>query len=356
MRVAQVCPYSLSLPGGVQGQVLGLARSQRAAGHAVTVLAPTDGPPPEPGVRSLGRSMPLASNGSVAPIAPDLACALRTVAALRDGGYDVVHIHEPLVPGPAMTALLYSERPIVATFHRSGGSKAYLAFKPLVSRWARRIAVRAAVSPEARATARAALGGEYELVFNGIELEPFVKAAPWPTSLRTILFIGRHEERKGLAVLLAALERIDADLECWVAGDGPETERLRARHGSDARIRWLGRVDDAERASRMKGADVVCAPSIGGESFGVVVAEAMAAGTPVVASDLPGYRNVASDGVDALLVPPGDPAALAAALTRVLGDARLAEALAGAGEARAAELSMDHLAERYADLYRVAVG
>jgi phosphatidyl-myo-inositol alpha-mannosyltransferase len=356
MRIAQVCPYSLSLPGGVQGQVLGLARSLRAAGHAVTVLAPTDGPPPAPGTRSLGRSIPLASNGSVAPIAPDLACALRTVAALRDGGYDVVHIHEPLVPGPAMTALLYSERPILATFHRSGGSKAYVAFKPLVSRWARRISVRAAVSPEAVATARAALGGDYELLFNGIDLEPFVKAGPWPTTRRTILFIGRHEERKGLAVLLAALERIDLEVDCWVVGDGPETGRLRSRHSSDARIQWLGRVDDDERASRMKGADVVCAPSIGGESFGVVVLEAMAAGTPVVASDLPGYRNVARDGVDAVLVPPGDPAALAAALTRVLGDGRLAGALSGAGEARAAELSMGHLAERYAGLYRAAVG
>jgi phosphatidylinositol alpha-mannosyltransferase len=354
MRIAQVCPYSLSLPGGVQGQVLGLARSLRATGHTVTVLAPTDGPPPEPGVRSLGRSIPLASNGSVAPIAPDLACARRTVAALRDGRYDVVHIHEPLVPGPAMTALLYSEGNTVATFHRSGGSKAYTAFKPLVSRWARRIAVRAAVSPEALATARAALGGEYELVFNGIELEPFVKAEPWPTSRRTVLFLGRHEERKGLAVLLAAVQAVELDLECWVVGDGPETERLRSRYASDARIRWIGRVSDEERASRMKGADVVCAPSIGGESFGVVVLEAMAAGTPVVASDLPGYRNVARDGVDALLVPPGDVATLSVALTRVLEDRQLASTLACAGEARAAELSMDHLAERYTGIYRAA--
>lgn len=356
MHIAQVCPYSLSIPGGVQGQVLGLGRALRAAGNHVTVLAPTDGPPPEAGVRSLGRSVPLAANGSVAPIAPDLPCALRTVAALRDGRFDVVHVHEPLVPGPAMTALLYSDAPLVGTFHRSGSSSAYSAFRPLVSRWARRLAIRAAVSPEALATAQAALGGDYELVFNGIERDPFLKATPWPTSGPTILFIGRHEERKGLEVLLSALGRLGPDVRCWVAGDGPETEKLRSRHAADARVEWIGRVDDAERAARMRGADVVCAPSLRGESFGIVVLEAMAAGTPVVASDLPGYRNVARPELDALLVPPGDPAALAGALGRVLGDGRLARSLAAAGEARAAELSMERLAERYASLYGRVVG
>ena len=355
MRVAQVCPYSLSIPGGVQGQVLGLARAMRALGHHVTVLAPTEGPPPEPGVRSLGRSVPLAANGSVAPIAPDLACALRTVSALGEH-HDVVHLHEPLVPGPTMTALLYCDDPMVATFHRSGASSAYSAFAPLVRRWARRLAVRTAVSPEARATAEAALGGSYELLFNGIELEPFVKATPWPSSGPTVLFVGRHEERKGLEVLLGAAERLSADVRLWVAGDGPETERLRSRYGGDQRVEWIGRVDDDERAARMKGADVVCAPSLRGESFGVVVLEAMAAGTPVVASDLPGYRNVATDGVDALLVPPGDRDALAGALQRVLGDGALAAGLATAGEARAAELSMEHLAERYTSIYHRLVG
>src|SRR5581483_586582 len=206
MRVAQVCPYSLSIPGGVQGQVLGLAHSLRRAGHCVTVLAPTDAPSAEPGVRSLGPSVPLSANGSIAPIAPNLAAVRRTMAALRDESYDVVHIHEPLVPGPAMTALLYSGHPLIGTFHRSGASHAYSVFEPLVVRWARRLSVRCAVSREAMDTAQEALGGSYELVFNAVELEAFDAIAGHPRSGPTVFFIGRHEERKGLSVLLGALE------------------------------------------------------------------------------------------------------------------------------------------------------
>ncbi len=150
---------------------------------------------------------------------------------------------------------------------------------------------------------------------------------------------------------MRAFASLPADTRLWIASDGPQTAELLAEHGGDPRIEWLGRIDDGERAARMRGADVVCAPSIHGESFGVVLLEAMAAGTPVVASDLPGYRTVATDGVDAVLVPPGDAGALAEGLRAVLGDRRLAEALSAAGEARAAELSMDRLAERYLDLF-----
>jgi phosphatidylinositol alpha-mannosyltransferase len=352
VRVALVCPYSLTIPGGVQGQVLGLARSLRVLGHPTRVLAPCDGPPPDAGVTALGNSVPFAANGSVAPIAPDPAATLRTIRALRDENFDVVHLHEPLCPGPTLTALLFSDRPLVGTFHRAGASGAYKALKPLV-RWAgNHLDLRCAVSPDARELAHDAVGGEFELLWNGIETERFAKATPWPTEGPTIFFMGRHEPRKGLSVLLDAMAKLPADVHLWVAGDGPETAELKARTSADRRIEWLGRVPDEEAASRLRGADVFCAPSLHGESFGVVLLEAMAASTPIVATALPGYRNVARHGVDALLTPAGDSGALAGALESVLADPSMARRLVAAGDTRAGEFAMDRLAEKYVDLYR----
>ncbi|GAC1476811.1 MAG: glycosyltransferase family 4 protein [Acidimicrobiales bacterium] len=351
MRVAQVCPYSLTLPGGVQSQVLGLARVLRELGHEARVLGPCDGPPPAPWVTSLGASIPTAANGSVAPIAPDPSAALRTMRALRDEGFDIVHCHEPMVPGPTLTSLLVADAPKVGTFHRAGASSAYERLRP-AARWAaRKLDLRCAVSADAAATAQAALGGEYEIVFNGIEVSRFAKAQPTVPDGPTILFLGRHEPRKGLSVLLDAMALLPADVRLWVASDGPQTEALRARTAGDPRISWLGRISDDERASRLRGADVFCAPSLGGESFGVVLLEAMAAQVPVVASDLPGYRAVARPALDAQLVPPGDASALAAALLRVLRDRDFAAQLVASGEQRAACFAMERLAERYLELY-----
>ena len=148
---------------------------------------------------------------------------------------------------------------------------------------------------------------------------------------------------------------LPTDVKLWVGSDGPDTAELRARVAGDPRIEWLGRLSDAEKAARMRGADVFCAPSLRGESFGVVLLEAMAAHTPVVASDLPGYRNVAVADRDALLAPPGDASALAEALRRVLDDASLAARLADAGDARAARFSMESLADRYLEVYEAAL-
>jgi phosphatidyl-myo-inositol alpha-mannosyltransferase len=355
MRVGLVCPYSLTVPGGVQGQVLGLARSLRDLGHDARVLGPCDGAPPEPGVTPLGASIPTAANGSVAPIAPDPAAQLRTIRALGDEGFDVLHLHEPLVPGPTLTSIIFKSAPIVATFHAAGGSAAYRWLKPAVRRVANRLDLRCAVSEDARAMAEAALGGTYTVLFNGIEVERFAKATPWPTEGPTIFFCGRHEPRKGLAVLLDAMKSLPSDVHLWVGSDGPATELLRARYADDARVQWLGRIGEEEKAARLRGADVFCAPSLHGESFGVVLLEGMAAQTPVVASDLPGYANVARRGADALLVPPGDVDALAAALGEVLGNPSCAAHLVTSGEARAASFAMDHLAELYVELYhRVA--
>ncbi len=355
--MAVVCPYSLTKPGGVQGQALGQVRALRALGHDAELLAPCDGPPPPgDGIKILGGSVPLSSNGSVAPLALDPASAVRTVRALREEPLDIVHLHEPLCPGPTLAALMFERRPMVGTFHRAGSSTAYAALRPAVVRLARRLALRCAVSPDARDTAAAALGGEYEMVFNGVDVERFARATPWATAGPTIFFIGRHERRKGLDVLLEAMDLLPPQTRLWLAGEGPETAELRARSAADARVEWLGIIDDEEVAARLRGADVFCAPSVHGESFGVVLLEAMAAGTPVVASDLPGYRNVATPDRHALLVTPGDAEALAGAVSRVLADRRLAERLASAGEERARQFAMGTLMERYLELYQVARG
>lgn len=347
-----LCPYSLTKPGGVQGQALGQARALRALGHEALVLAPCDGPPPEDeGITALGSSMDLSSNGSVAPLALDPASSFRTVRTLRDERFDIVHLHEPLCPGPTLAALMFERRPLVGTFHRAGSSAAYAALRPAVVRLARRLTLRCAVSPDARDTARAALGGDYEVVFNGVEVDRFAGAEPWPTDGPTVFFIGRHERRKGLDVLLEAMALLPPETRLWVAGEGPETAELKGRTRGDGRVEWLGVIGDDEVASRLRGASAFCAPSLHGESFGVVLLEAMAAATPVVASDLPGYRNVCTPDRHALLVPPDDPEGLAKALNRVLEDANLARQLVAAGRERAGRFAMGSLVERYLALY-----
>lgn len=357
LRIGLVCPYSLSLPGGVQGQVLGLARALRHRGHDVRIIAPTDGPVNDPGVVSVGTTILNPSNGSVAPLAPDPPAQLRTLRALRDD-FDVLHVHEPLCPGPTVTAVVVHPAPVVATFHAAGDQPAYRYLGWLARAIARRIEVLVAVSEDAKNLASTALEGTWTVLFNGVEVDSF-DVAPWPrtTGRRVVLFVGRHEERKGLGVLLAAVRQLPSDVEVWVAGTGPQTEELRARYPDD-RILWLGRIDDEERNRRMVAADVFCAPSIGGESFGVILLEAMAAGTPVVASDISGYVRVAG-GLDeepaALLPPAGDVRLLAADLRAVLDDPELASRLVAAGRRRADRFSMARLAAAYEELYAQAM-
>jgi phosphatidylinositol alpha-mannosyltransferase len=365
VRVALVCPYSLSHPGGVQGQVLGLARALEAIGHDALVLAPADGPVPVGDLKTpvvvLGRSLPVPANGSVAPVSLGPVAAGRAVHRIGPARVDVVHLHEPLAPGAGYACLVRCPQPKIGTFHRAGASTAYRLLGPL-ARWAaRRLDVRCAVSPEAAATATAALGGTYEIVGNGVELDRFARAEAWPTAGPTVLFVGRHERRKGLGVLLDAFGQADGPkvgATLWVVGDGPETDGLRARVPADARVEWLGRVDDDELASRLRGAHVLCAPSLGGESFGMVLLEAMAARTAVVASDIPGYAFVA--GGHARLVAPGDAVALGRALARAVADAAGAsgtsapEALESAF-AHVSTWSMARLAERYVGIYDAAL-
>ena len=344
-----ISPYSFTLPGGVQMQALYLARALRRRGVSVSLLGPCDGPPPEPDIIPIGNSLFIAANGSFAPIAFDIPAFQRSYAVLRDQRFDVLHVHEPLVPAPSLAALVSKRAPLVATFHAAGGSAAYDNVSPVLRWVCNRLDWRGAVSTDAAELARRFLGGSYEVLFNGVPVERFRQVKPHPTEGPTIFFVGRHEPRKGLAVLLAAMRLLPDDVVLWVAGDGPQTETLRRRMAGDDRIRWLGRLSEEEKISRLRGAHVFCAPSLRGESFGVVLLEAMAAETPIVASDIPGYARVARPGIEATLVPPGDTTRLAAALRQTLstpGDLVLR------GIERAERFSMDRLAERYEAVYR----
>lgn len=352
MRIGLLCPYSVTIPGGVQGQVLSLARTLRSMGHPTRVLAPSDGVPPEPGITPLGVSVPTAANGSVAPVAPDPSAQLRTIRAIRDEDFDVLHLHEPLAPGPNLTALLVDAVPMIGTFHAAGDSAAYRYAAPVLRWGLKHLRHRVAVSGDARDLAHRYLGGEYELLFNGIEIDHFASGPATPTDGPTIFFCGRHEPRKGLAVLLETLDELPGDVRLWVGSDGPATAELKARYGHDPRVEWLGRISEEEKAARLRGADVFCAPALMGESFGVVLLEAMAAGTAVVASDLDGYRNVATHDVDAVLTAVGDPSALASGLRAVLDDSRRRSELVEAGRRRAEQFAMSHLAELYLERYR----
>lgn len=354
MRVGMISPYSLSVPGGVQNQILALGRALRKRGVYVRVLGPCDGPPPEPFVTPLGNSVPTGANGSVAPIAPDPAAQLRTMRALRDEEFDVLHLHEPMAPGPTMTAMLVKPAPIVATFHAAGSSRAYDIFKPFTSRGSHRIDLRVAVSPDAEMLARESLGGRYEIAFNGVDVDRFRTKPKRANLAPTAFFLARHEDRKGLDILLKAFEGLEGRCVLWVGGVGPETASLRARYQHETRIEWLGEIDENEKLSRMRQADVFCAPSLRGESFGIVLLEAMAAETAVLASDLSGYRKVVQFGTAGEageLVPPGDVQELRRCLGQLLTDPAKRNELVQAGSSRVSGFAMARLADFYVETY-----
>jgi phosphatidylinositol alpha-mannosyltransferase len=328
----------------------------------VAVLAPAEGAGTPEGLDAgaldgavflkVGAGIAVSVNGSRAPVSPWPATMARTRAALRRFAPEVVHVHEPFVPGPSLGAVVLGPRPIVATFHRSGADAAYRVYGHLAGAWSRRLDATFAVSEEARATARAAIGrlsGRVEIIENGVEVRRLASVAPWPSTGPTVVFVGRIEPRKGLEVLLSAFASLPASTRLWVVGDGPESGLLRSRYGSDPRIEWLGPLGDEERAARVAGAEVFVAPSLGGESFGVVLLEAMAAGTAVVASDLPGYRLAA--GGAARLVPPGDPVALGEAVRSVLLDDAARAALEVEGRMRASACDMVTVADSYRAAY-----
>lgn len=365
MRVALVCPYGLNRPGGVQGQVLGLARAFDREGVKTLVLAPGPfGDVDVPEAVAVGRSVAVPANGSVAPLAIGPDVWVRTTVALRRWRPDVVHLHEPLAPGLGWAALVAPSWNAVrvGTLHRAGGEIVYRLAAPAARIALRRLDAVFAVSEAARATAAPALADRAcPVVGNGIELHHGHGVEPEPTSGPTVLFVGRHEPRKGLAVLLQAVDRLGPTWpgQVWIVGNGPERAGLAARYRSLPNIRWWGEVDGAVLARLFAGSHVLCAPSLGGESFGVVLLEAMLARCVVLCSDIAGYAAVA-DG-HGVRVAPGDSMALAEALERVVasvasGRGWAAPAALDAAADHAASFSMAALANRYLAHYRQLIG
>lgn len=358
MKVAIVCPYAWDLPGGVQTHIRSLAAHLRTREHEVLVVAPRRGRGTnEEGVAFAGRAVPIPANGSVAPLSFGPRSAIEVKRALEAFGPDVMHLHEPLIPSLSLLALLRTRFPSVGTFHASAeGSAAYALTKRPLVRVARRLSVRTAVSDAARELIRRYLPGDYLLTPNGVDAGTFANATPADVGPgKKVLFLGRFERRKGLEVLIQAMARLrDLKAELLVAGSGPQDKEMRSladRLLVDAR--FLGRVDDEAKAPLYKRADVYCAPGLGGESFGIVLVEAMAAGTPVVCSDLPGFRAVAANA--AVLVSPGDPGLLADAIKRVLTDDALAERMGKGGSLTASGYDWSRLVGNVEEIYRRAM-
>ena len=327
MRIGMVCPYSFDVPGGVQSHVLQLAEVMRARGHHVSVLAPSSPHVKLPDyVVSGGKAVPIPYNGSVARLRFGPATHRKVKTWLLQGEFDVLHLHEPNAPSLSMLALMIAEGPIVATFHTSTTKSLTLSvFQGLLRPQHEKIVGRIAVSDLARRWQMEALGSDAVEIPNGVDVASFACAPRlegYPRAGKSVLFLGRFDEsRKGMAVLLGALPTLVKrfpDVEILIVGRGDEDD-LRDDAGKLAsHLRFLGQVDDAEKASAMRSADVYCAPHTGGESFGIVLVEAMAAGTAVVASNLDAFRRVLLDGKAGRLVPVDDADALAAGLIEVL--------------------------------------
>lgn len=343
MRVGIVCPYSVSWFGGVQTHVLGLADALAGRGHAVRVLAPCDGAPPSPMVDPVGRSVGLPANGSVARLAMAPSAWAAASRWPRRRRLDVVHVHEPLAPLTSLAVTTTSSAPMVGTFHAAAERWwPYERGGRLLRRAVDRLSVVTAVSDPAEALASRHFPGHYERTPNGIDFDRLARAEPDP-SAPPVVFVGRLEPRKGPAVMVEAARHIQAEVA--LVGDGPLRRELEAK--APGNVRFLGARSSAERDRLRRGASVVCVPSLGGESFGFVVLEAMAAGAVVVASDLPGYRSVL--GGAGRLVPPGDARALATAVNEMLSDPG---DLADRAQAAAAAYSWERLVLGVEELYR----
>ncbi|MGI8414570.1 MAG: flippase-like domain-containing protein [Solirubrobacteraceae bacterium] len=346
MRIALVSPYSWSYPGGVTRHIEALAQRFIEDGHHVRVLAPLDPPnrlstalhrgaepqslvTPEHLV-SLGRTIGLKANGAVSNVALTPYAVSTMHHELRTGGYDVVHIHEPVVPLSGWVAADWTRLPLVGTFHTYSENRFTNGIANLIGarRVLNRLHVRIAVSQAAEWTARRFFGGHYRVIPNGVHVDPdrarelaarsadILAGDPPPRCggpLR-IVFVGQSVTRKGLPLALRAFEALREHIPTELTVIGATREELSPLMLDARGVRVLGKVDEATKRAELRHADVLCAPSLGGESFGMVLTEAFAAGTPVVASDIAGYRDVVRDGVDGVLVAPGDAQALAEAL------------------------------------------
>jgi phosphatidylinositol alpha-mannosyltransferase len=397
VRIALVSPYSWTYPGGVTRHIEALSAELAAQGHDPRILAPFDPDdalsrrlhrgarpqrrePPESFV-ALGRTIGVPANGAVSNLTGSLAAVLALRRELRTGGYDVAHIHEPIVPLLGYDALMSSgDLPLVGTFHTYSTNQFSNGIGAVMfgGRWRmNRLHARIAVSEAAAWTARRFYGGRYRIVPNGVllgetETEDALSPDGAVASDRVvagghereggegseplrILFIGQAVERKGLPVLLRAFEALREHIPATLTLVGASAAEIAPMLLDDRGVRALGKVSEEQKNAELARAEVLCAPSLRGESFGMVLTEAFAASTPVVASDIPGYRDVARDGIDSLLVPPGDALALAEALRALaLEPARRANMAAAARE-RADRFSWAHVAEEVLDVYEQAI-
>jgi phosphatidyl-myo-inositol alpha-mannosyltransferase len=376
MRIALVSPYSWTYPGGVTRHIEALAAQFMACGHEVRVLAPFD--PPDPlsarlhrGARPqerdlpdwvvpLGRTIGIKANGAVSNLSlfPDGVTTLRR--ELRAGRFDVIHLHEPHAPAIGYDALDATAAPLVGTFHcysdnaLTNGLFANVMFG--VKRKLNHLHMRIAVSEAAAWTGRRFFGGEYRIVPNGVDVPAEFERTPRdPDAPLRLVFVGQAVERKGLPVLLRAFEalREHVPVELVVVGaDREEVDPLLLDGGEGVAV--LGKASDEDKHAALASADLLVAPSLGGESFGMVLTEGFAAGTPVVASDIPGYRDVVRDGVDGVLFPRGDATALAQTLRDLAVDPERRQAMAGEARAHAERYAWPTVAAEVLDAYRDA--
>ncbi len=332
MRIGLVCPYQWDVPGGVQYHVRDLAETLRGLGHQVEVLTPAEHEESLPAehVTWAGRAVPFPYNGSMASFQFGPLSASRVRRWLRDGHFDVVHVHEPAPPSVSLLVCMIARGPIVATFHAATvRSKWLIAWGPVVRPWLERISGRIAVSDFARRLQVEHLGGDAVVIPNGVHVQAFAEGPALPGRTRgsgtpTVGFLGRYDEpRKGLPVLLEAMRSVIRErpgVQLLVAGRG-DPDELDALIGPDLRdaVLLLGELSEPDKAAFLRTVDVYCAPNLMGESFGVVLVEAMAAGAPVVASDLDAFARVLDDGEAGVLVRRGDASALGRVLVDLLG-------------------------------------
>jgi phosphatidyl-myo-inositol alpha-mannosyltransferase len=367
MKIGLVTPYIYPTPGGVNDHVRHLYEELRLRGHQVRIISSSHGFQrwSEGDVVRLGKGFSFPANGSVGTITVSRGFDGRARDMLEEERFDLLHFHEPFVPFLSLSLLRASQSVNIATFHAYAGfSPSYEFGRRALRGSAARLHGRIAVSAAARHFIDRYFPGDYKVIPNGVDVDRFQRAVPltrWQDGPRNVLFVGRFEERKGLIHLLRAVRVLRRegreDVRLLVVGAGPQERELR-RYVMTRKLQgveFLGRVSDDEKAQLFRTADVFVSPATGRESFGIVLLEAMAAGTPIVCSDIHGYKGVVKRGEQGLLVPPGDKMALAEAIARILDEPDLAARMGASGVARAEEFSWRGVARRVDDYYGFAI-